>query len=239
MYDYSAFSAHARRLAATYRFIDLFSVGESVMEKKLYCLRLGRGGKKVCVAAAEKGTEYLESELSMQFLEKYAEAVNCGVPLFGKSARALFCAVSLYLLPMINPDGVDIALHGLDITNPHHRRLISRAGIHSFSRVWQANANGVELGFGGIIKKATLSGEPEAVAVAEFIQAERFSSVVWVRSRQSRAYYDYEAPQYPEGFPYPAAPRDGIQVTVSPERLTDAELDAMSERLAKDVFSEV
>ncbi len=195
VYDYTAFVAHASQFASRFGFADLFSIGESVMERKLYCLKIGRGRIKILITAAENGTEHAASELLMRFLEEYSAAFSANLPFYGKSSAELFGSVSVYALPMLNPDGVDIALHGLDITNPHHRRLISKTGVHSFAKVWRANANGVNLAesfcFGGNPFRQT---EPETVALAEFLHTENIDALIEVTARNSNPYYDFSRP---------------------------------------------
>ena len=76
---------------------------------------------------------------------KDRKAVQNNVRIYGILAKNIAAAATIYLIPMVNPDGVDIAIHGIDVTNPYHRHLISNVGIHSFNKVWQANANGVDI----------------------------------------------------------------------------------------------
>ena len=38
---------------------------------------------------------------------------------FGYDIKRLYSDITVYIVPMVNPDGVDIALNGLDITNEY------------------------------------------------------------------------------------------------------------------------
>lgn len=196
IYDYDAVVSHVNRLAMRFGFVDLFTVGESVMEKKLYCLKIGVGNKKVFLTSGENGMEHTGSQLLMRFLETYAEAIHSKVPFFGHDSAELFGSVSLYALPMLNPDGVDIALHGLDITNPYHRQLISKTGIHSFAKVWRANANGVDL---NTADTPFNQSEPETKALSDFLHSASFDALIQVKMPNSNPYYDYNTPPYQGG----------------------------------------
>lgn len=185
---------------------ELFSIGESVMEQKIMCIKYGSGGRKLFANGAHHGLEYITSAFLMRFLSEYAVSVEQGTDMLGFDALRLFDKTSLYVAPMINPDGVDIAVNGLDITNPYHRRLISSVGIHSFNRVWQANANGVDLNHNydarwSVIEKSPApskysgpyaESEPEVRAVTEFVRSENFDVLMAFHSQGGEIYYDFD-----------------------------------------------
>ena len=66
--------------------------------------------------------------LLMKFIEDYCVAYVGNSRLYGQSVRRLFNSVSIYIMPMVNPDGVDLVtdslsksssgyLNALDISN--------------------------------------------------------------------------------------------------------------------------
>ncbi len=205
-YDYGRLVRDAKSLADKYHFIDLYSIGESVMENKIYCIQIGRGKRKIFINGAHHGLEYLTSAFIMRFLEEYADAVYEGNDFFDVSCSKLFNETSLYAVPMVNPDGVDIAIHGMDITNPYHRKLISMVGIHSFNKVWQANANGVDINHNydanwQVVQKSPspskYSGpysesEPETKAIVDFVRSNGFDLLLAFHSQGGEIYYDFD-----------------------------------------------
>ncbi len=124
---------------------EKFSIGKTVMGRDIWCAKIGRGKKHIVINGAHHGLEYITSAFLISFIKKFSDCLIKNEQMFGFDVLPYFNQVSLYIVPMVNPDGVDIAVNGLDITNPWHRRLISLVGIHSFQKVWQANANGVDL----------------------------------------------------------------------------------------------
>ncbi len=199
-YDYNRLKNEIELLTKNYDIIEAFSIGQSVMDKNIPCLKLGFGKKKLFLSAAYHGLEYLTSAFLMKFLTKAAEEAD------NEPLNRLLQKVTIYAVPMVNPDGVDIAIHGLDITNPHHRRLISMVGIHSFNTVWQANARGVDINhnfdanwqmitdyplpskYGGEYAES----EPETRAITEFARKEKFDMLIAFHSQGREIYYDFD-----------------------------------------------
>ncbi len=205
-YDYKKCCGEIFAFSKNAKGASVFSIGESVMEKKIYCIVYGRGKKKLFINSAHHGLEYITSAFLMRFLRSVAEANEGGFDLFGYDVKRLLENVTIFAVPMVNPDGVDIAVNGLDITNRYHRRLISMVGIHSFNKVWQANANGVDINHNysarwGVIEKnpspTKYSGpysesEPETKAVCSLVRSESFDMLMAFHSQGGEIYYDFD-----------------------------------------------
>lgn len=205
-YDYRQMKQDADKLISQYPQTELFSIGESVMEHRIYCLKIGGGKRKLFINGAHHGLEYLTSAFIMKFLSEYASCIDSGRDMFGYDVRELSNRTSLYAVPMVNPDGVDIAVHGIDVTNPYHRKLVSMVGIHSFNKVWQANVNGVDInhnynaGWRVIETRPSPSkysgpyseSEPETKAIVEFVRDEGFDMLMAFHSQGGEIYYDFD-----------------------------------------------
>ncbi len=205
-YCYSDLINDCNKLINTYFFADMFSIGESVMEKKIFCIKVGTGEKKLFINGSHHGLEYLTSSFIMKFLNNLCSAYSKKCEMFSYDILNLLKNVSLYAVPMVNPDGVDIAVNGIDITNPYHRRLISKVGIHSFNKVWQANVNGVDINhnydanwhpvaehpapskYAGPYSES----EPETKAIVEFVRSEKFDMLIAFHSQGGEIYYDFD-----------------------------------------------
>lgn len=127
-YNYSLMSQNLVTLNHTYPFLNIQSVGNSVLGKNIYVVKLGRGSKKVFYSASIHANEWITSVLLMKFIEDYCVAYVGNSRLYGQSVRRLFNSVSIYIMPMVNPDGVDLVtdslsksssgyLNALDISN--------------------------------------------------------------------------------------------------------------------------
>ncbi|MBR3791384.1 MAG: peptidase M14, partial [Clostridia bacterium] len=73
-YCYSNLLKDSNKLVNTYPFVDMFSIGESVMEKKILCLKIGTGEKKLFINGSHHGLEYLTSAFIMRFLDRLSLA---------------------------------------------------------------------------------------------------------------------------------------------------------------------
>ena len=205
-YDYKKLISDIKNLTDSYGFLDTFSIGQSIMGKNIPCITFGAGEKKLFAGAAYHGLEYLTSAFLMKFVSGFTVAFITNTPFFGYDTKKLYRKVTFYAVPMVNPDGVDIAIHGLDITNPYHRNLISLVGIHSFNNVWQANARGVDLNhnydakWSMVIDRPAPSkhggkypeSEPETRAVTEFIKDRDIDMILAFHSQGSEIYYDFD-----------------------------------------------
>lgn len=204
MYDYESLRKDIRTLdpVAT----EVVSIGKSAMGRELYCIKTGRGTKKLVITGAHHGLEYVTSKFLMLFAKRYNSSLMENTSFCGYNSKQIFKEVTVYIIPMVNPDGVDIAVNGLDITNEVHRQLISKVGIHSFRKVWQANSAGVDLNHNydamwhNTVEKpgATLYGgkfpesEPETVAICNFIRENNPDMLICFHSQGREIYYDFD-----------------------------------------------
>lgn len=205
-YDYTQLTKDIDALAENFPFIEKMNIGESVMEKPIPCLRIGTGKRAVLLAGAFHGLEYLTAAFLVKFASDYIVHIVTGADFYGCSAAELYGNTTIYIVPMVNPDGVDIAVHGLDITNPYHRALISTTGIHSFNLVWQANVRGVDLNHNYDAKWSMVieecaptkyggeypESEPETRAVTNLIRNNKFDVLLAFHSQGREIYYDFD-----------------------------------------------
>ncbi len=133
-------------LKARYPFIRTGSIGRSVAGSALWYLSIGSGPNQVMWNAAHHANEWITSPLLMKYLENYALAYSRGGVISGRSASALYSASSLWVVPMVNPDGVDLVTGELS----SGRFYINAANIASdypaipFTHGWKANIAGID-----------------------------------------------------------------------------------------------
>jgi len=99
-------------LRETYPFLQTGSAGRSVLGKDIPYVRIGRGQKEVFYSAAIHANEWITSLILLEFLQEYCAAIQNNSTIWGFSARRLFESVSIYIMPIVNPDGVGFKIIG-------------------------------------------------------------------------------------------------------------------------------
>jgi len=207
----------AARLRRAYPRLAVYAIGCSVLGKPLYAFRLGTGEKRVFVNGAFHANEWITAPLVLRFMEEAARAAQKGEPFRGQDASELFRRVTLYAVPMVNPDGVELVVRGLRPDHPLRRELLAwNGGTDDFSG-WKANVRGVDLndqfpahwdvererravdgpGPRDYTGEAPLT-EPEAQAIAQFTESERFDLVVALHTQGREIYWNYRDREPPE-----------------------------------------
>ncbi len=199
--------------------VKIFSIGKSVWGKEIYCIKLGNGTKNVLFNAAHHGLEWITSPILVKFAEDVLTSEN---RLMGFDIKKLLNTVTFHLIPMVNPDGVEIAQYGIDKTNPMYEQFCSWNSGDDFKAKWQANAIGVDLNHNydacfalskrinessGITKPnytrytgSYAESEPETHALCNYVRNSRFALTLSFHSQGEVIYYDYNGHIPPNGY---------------------------------------
>ena len=108
--------------------LSYFSIGKSVKNREIFAFCLGKGDSTIIVNGGHHGLEWITSLLLMRFAEDYLESLANGSLLCGINVNNVYKGAKIYIIPMVNPDGIEMSL----------------SGIEKY-RDWQANARGVDL----------------------------------------------------------------------------------------------
>jgi g-D-glutamyl-meso-diaminopimelate peptidase len=144
-YTYEILQRNVAGLKALYPFIETGIAGQSVLGRNLFYIRLGKGPNQVFYNAAHHALEWITSPLLMKFIEDFSKAYALGQNIAGYVPSEIWDKSSIYIVPMVNPDGVNLVLNGLSPTNPYYNKLIQWNNGTDFSDQWQANIRGVDL----------------------------------------------------------------------------------------------
>ena len=143
-FDHAALLECIEEMRQAFPNLSFDYLGNSILGRGIPILSLGHGRRRLLYIGAHHGMESITSLILVQFLDDLLTEISAERAPCGLSAR-LFCEVcTLHVIPMLNPDGVDYQIHGVDERNPLRERLIASNGGEDFSR-WQANARGVDL----------------------------------------------------------------------------------------------
>ena len=135
-------------LNLTYPFLNLQVVGNSVLGNPIYVVKLGKGPNKVFYSGSIHANEWITSVLLMKFIENYCDAYISNSSLYGYPVRQLFNSTSIYIMPMVNPDGVDLVNGNINQNSTAYQNAVAISNRFSdipFPSGWKANINGVDL----------------------------------------------------------------------------------------------
>ena len=136
-----------RGLTARYPFLTAAAAGRSVMGRPLWAMSLGAGENRVLYNAAHHANEWITTLLLLRFAEELCEAFAQGGMIFGRSAAEIFSYARLCLVPLVNPDGVDLATGELQSGERFAAARTIAAGWPEipFPTGWKANIAGTDL----------------------------------------------------------------------------------------------
>lgn len=134
-------------LAVRYPFLITGSIGQSVMGRDIPYVQIGSGEKQIFYNASFHANEWITSPVLLKFIEEYAKAYAANQSLYGENSRQLFEEYSLFLVPMVNPDGVDLVNGVLGNTyyENNARRIAASYPDIPYPSGWKANIEGVDL----------------------------------------------------------------------------------------------
>ena len=147
-YSYEIMQMNLRALKRIYPFLQISSIGNSVLGKELSAIRIGRGPKQVFYSASFHANEWITSVLLMKFLENLCISYVTNSDIYGYNPSNILDHVTLYLVPMVNPDGVDLVTGAIAPGNSAYNVAQQIANAYPdipFPNGWKANIEGESL----------------------------------------------------------------------------------------------
>lgn len=215
-YDYRKMVQDIRSLQAIYPFIVNDPIGNSVLDKEIPGLTIGNGQKRVHFNASFHANEWITTPIVMTFLNDYLLSLTNNGAIRGLYTLPLYNQTNLNIVPMVNPDGVDLVLNGPPENEIIRNKLIEWNGGSTDFSGWKANINGVDLNdqfpaewererernpktpgprdYGG---ESPLS-EPESIAMAELTVERDFARVLAFHTQGQVIYWGFMGLEPPE-----------------------------------------
>lgn len=178
-------------------------VGKSILGKEINAYIFGEGRRRVAYFGTHHASESITCNLLFTFIDKFSSRLLSG----GREEGDLYRMFTYVIVPLLNPDGTEIALHGADSSPLAEREKRMLEESHG---PWQANARGVDLNHNydyrffeykrierdrGITNGATLFGgeypesEPETKAAARLVRASSPSGILSFHSQGEEIFH--------------------------------------------------
>lgn len=216
-YNSNILKSDINSLMLHYPFINLITIGYSVLEKPIYCIKLGNGSKEVFYFGAIHANEWITCNLLMKFIEELCNAYAKNSNIIGYNIRNIFKNVTFYIVPLSNPDGVDLVNGNINLNSNAYlyaRYVSNRYPSIPFPDGWKANIKGVDLnlqfpagwetarqikfaqGFTSpaprdFVGNSYLS-EPESLALYNFTLTHNFSLILAYHTQGKEIYWQFE-----------------------------------------------
>lgn len=137
-----------RGLAARYPFCRSETLGQTAYGRPILTLVLGGGPRRVLYNGSHHANEWITTTLLLRFAEALADAYAAGGEVGGIPARLLWQLATIYMVPMVNPDGVDLVTGALGPGDPGYEQARFLGAYYPqipFPGGWKANLMGVDL----------------------------------------------------------------------------------------------
>ena len=135
-------------LVREYPFLRTEVIGATAFQRPLRTLVIGNGPRKVFYSAAHHANEWITSLVLLKYAQELAQAFRDGGNIYGYDARQILDAATIYMLPMVDPDGVDLVTGAIppgSISYEAAQRLADNYPNIPFPQGWKANLLGVDL----------------------------------------------------------------------------------------------
>lgn len=214
-YRYADFIAQSAELMRRYPTLCRKCIGHSVLGKSMDCFVIGNGPEQLHMNGAVHANEWITTPLLLRFME---ELLECSIAQLSEEITCLLQRVTLWIVPMVNPDGVNLAQDGIGIAEKDWRScLLEWNGGRDDFTGWKANIRGVDLNdqfpaywetererrqvAGPASQDYSGAGplsEPEARALAELTERVDFSRALSLHTQGREIYWNYRDHEPPQ-----------------------------------------
>jgi len=147
-FDYDVLTVVLSSLIYKFSFIENGIIGTSIMGNNIPYIKLGNGPKRVLYVATTHANEWITTPILMKFVEDYSLAYLQDTSIYEINVKNLFNDASIYIVPMLNPDGVNLVTNNLDKTSPYYTNAVNISNNFPnirFPDGWKANISGIDL----------------------------------------------------------------------------------------------
>ena len=136
------------RLLETYPILRSEELTTTAFGRPVRALVMGTGDRKVLYSASHHANEWITTTVLLKFAEDLAEAARSGGQLYGVEARTILNTATIHIVPMVDPDGVDLVTGAIPpgtLEFEAASRISDNFPDIPFPEGWKANLLGVDL----------------------------------------------------------------------------------------------
>ena len=205
-YTYDQMVTDIGLLAETYpELISVYSIGQSVEGRDLIAFDFGTGDREVVLCSSTHACEHIATNALMYIVDQYCQGYEAGSGYNGIAYRDILDQVVFHIVPMLNPDGVNLAQNGISAAkDPDAVAALGYGYDYDYSG-WKSNINGVDLnrnfshGWGerdGVYRASAANwcgpaplSEPESRAMQDLLDATDYHMLVSLHIRGEVVYW--------------------------------------------------
>lgn len=198
------------RLQLRYPFLQVEQIGESVLGYPIWAIGIGNGPVRIHANGAVHANEWLTSAALMEFVENYAAHYGSSFNWNGWNVHSAYERCTLWVVPMVNPDGVELVQEGTAARPLLQQQLMEWNQQNISFHGWKANIRGVDLNDQfpahwneervrrGVVMPAPMNyggssplTEPEAIALVEHVACKQIDVAFSFHAQGQEIYWNY------------------------------------------------
>ena len=120
----------------------------SAFGRQIRTLTMGTGERQVLFTAAHHANEWITALVLLKFAEDLMQAAAENQRIYGIEARTILKAATIHMVPLVDPDGVDLVVGAIQPGTLEYeaaRKLADNYPDIPFPNGWKANLLGVDL----------------------------------------------------------------------------------------------
>lgn len=142
-FDYEQNKMYLEALCREYPFLSAAVVSRTSLGRGIFSLSVGNPKNCVLYAGGFHGSEWLTCLTLYRFVERVCESIKKHETLSGVDLSRAFTQLGITVIPCVNPDGTEIAVHGAKSAGTL-RHFVESIDCDDYSK-WNANALGVDI----------------------------------------------------------------------------------------------
>lgn len=204
-YTYEILQADINKLKSIYPFIKVKTIGKSVQNKSIYEIIIGSGEYQTHFNASFHGNEWITSAVLMKCMNTF---------LINLKNNKIYSEIhknhSISFVPMVNPDGVNLAINGYKYAGKYKELVLKINDSQEDFSAWKANIRGIDLNkqFPALwdieskrkVQKAHLRdypgnkpiSEPESIAMANLVKNNNFQRMHALHTQGEEIYWGFQ-----------------------------------------------